>query len=624
MRVTRHFGSLIGCIGLVVASHAQAGQPNASYLAALAAQPARPVVTYQLDLTRPGTHLAQVTLTAPATGAATILEMPVWYPGRYSVFHFAANVQQTSADCASTGKPLTAERQSPHSWIVHNGRCASIQWRYRVYGNKPLDGSFFQLDSAHADLNGGPVFMYVAGEKPNPVRLSIQAPAGWHVLDQLGQVDQTKLWFPSYDILIDSPIEAAPRLDVRSFQVDGKTYRVLIHDFITPARDSAHQAQLLTNLEKIVREENALIAPDDLDTYTFFFHFDTGSYDSMEHLFGAQIVVGSALSTNQGLLAAEGNAAHEFFHQWNDKRIRPVALGPFNYEGEDVTPSLWFAEGFTQYYGVLTMERTGLRARDLYLHILGDIFGLDRSRPGYRLMSAEDSSLTAWFHDTAPLKQETNMSESVISYYVRGEQLAAVLDLDIRARTGGRKNLDDVMRWMWTHTYRAPRTTDYLPGRGYTDLDIEHALDAVTGASYQQFFHDYIRGTQPIPYDHYLAAAGLQLSCTVPAEVTSYTGVHMKGDQITGVDFGSPTALAGLGGDATITAIGGEPKVVDLDTLPPGSPVQVTASEHGASVEFTLTPEPPRSAAASCRLTDLPAATPQQLALQNAWLGPTR
>lgn len=608
-----------------LSASAQAGQPNATYLRALAAAPARPLVHYQLDLTRPGTHLAAVTLTAPATGAATTIEMPVWYPGRYSIYHFPASVQQTGAWCAASGAPLPYSRPTPHSWLVANGACATIRWSYRVYGRLPLNGTFFQLDNAHANLNGGALFMYVAGEKPNPVSLSIQLPAGWHVLNELGRLDQTELWFPNYDIFIDAPTEAAPRIKLDQFKRDGTTYRVLIHDFITPQDNGANRARLLADLKKIAGEENAIIGPDDLDTYTFFFHFDQGSQDGMEHLFGTQIMVESGLATSAGLWGAESDAAHEFFHQWNVKRMRPLALGPWDYEAENPTPSLWFAEGFTQYYGEITLERTGLQSSADYLRALGANLGDSLTQPGYRWMSAEDASTTAWFHDATPLVQRNNLASSAISYYERGDQLAATLDLDLRARSGGRRSLNDVMRWLWQHTYRAPRATYYLPGRGYTDADVEQAVEAVAGASYQQFFADYVSGTQPIPYDHYLAVVGLELRCTVPPGSVNYTGAHTSGNNVGRVDPGSPADTAGLGPNALITAVDGKSVAADTDSLgalPPGRAARLEFEEDGAASSATLVPQPPRATA--CTLQDTPTATPRERALQEAWLGPAR
>ncbi|HVA65134.1 MAG TPA: hypothetical protein VNF74_15520 [Terriglobales bacterium] len=628
------------CLCASTAALAQAGQPDAAYLRALAGRPL-PTIHYTLDLTHPSGHLANVTLVAPAPTPATRIELPAFYPGRYSVFNFAVNVQQPAAFCQAGVKPAAADRPlpfarvDPNTWEVRNGACRQIRWQYRVYGNKPLDGTFFQVDAAHANLNGGPVYMYLPDDKPNPVTLDILAPEGWKVLNELGQLNQTHLWFPNYDIFIDAPTEAAPNFTLDQFHANGKTYRVLIHDFATPARNRGNRAALLTGLEKIARAENAVIAPDELDTYTFFFHFDPGSGDGMEHLFGTQIIVPAGLATARGLSGALADAAHEFFHQWNVKRIRPLALGPWNYEGQNPTPSLWVAEGFTQYYGDITLERTGIESADDYLRSLGRNLGASLTAPAYRLMSAEDSSLTAWFHDATPLRQQTNQGITTISYYARGEQLAATLDLDLRARTHGRRSLNDVMRWLWDHTYHAPRATYYLPGRGYTDTDVRHALDAVAGgASYAGFFRDYVAGTEPIPYDHYLAAVGLKLQCAPVPDVESYSGLYLGGNVVRGVAPGSPAEAAGFGNDDVVDSVNGvalpaasgggggrgfATVASPVDRLPPGQAAQVLVTQHGQTAMLTLTPWAPRATA--CQLVDLPAVTPAQRALRAGWLG---
>ena len=166
------------------AALAQAGQPDSAYLRALAGRPL-PTLHYTLDLTHPNGHLANVTLVAPAPTPATRIELPAFYPGRYSVFNFAVNVQQPAAFCQAGAKPAAADRPlpfarvDPNTWEVRNGACRQIRWQYRVYGNKPLDGTFFQVDAAHANLNGGPVYMYLPDDKPNPVTLDILVPAGW-------------------------------------------------------------------------------------------------------------------------------------------------------------------------------------------------------------------------------------------------------------------------------------------------------------------------------------------------------------------------------------------------------------------------------------------------------------
>lgn len=600
-------------------------------LAALACAqtPAPWSLRYDLDLTHPNNHLFGVTLHvgfAPAAPPAALdLWMPAWYPGRYSLYNYAANVQNLSAECetsaAAATSPLPLQRSGPSSWRIATQACPQIAVHYRVYGDT-LTGSFAQLDATHANVNGGPVFLYVAGHKADPVALNIAAPRGWRVLDELGELNQTTLRFPNYDVFIDAPIEAAPAFTLDRFRQDGKTYRVLIHSYLP---EGGNHAALLAALAKLVAVENAVIGPPyDLKTYTFFFHFDPESQgDGMEHLFGTQIMIPAGLGEEAGLMGAEEDAAHEFFHQWNVKRIRPLELGPWDYQQPDPTQCLWIAEGLTQYYGDISVERAGLISPDQYLaRLAGSIASFER-QPGHALMSAADSSLTAWFHDRTPLEQATNQRATTISYYQKGELLGVLLDLDLRRRSHGRQSLDDVMRYMWKHFYQGPRATYYLPGRGYTQQDFERALEAVSGASYQAFFAAYVDGVAEIPYDDYLSAAGLRLDCSVPEGVASYSGLALRGAQVAMVDPDSPAERAGLGVGDEITAVDGHPVdalalAAALRGLAPGHPVALSAMAHLHPLTLTLVPAPPR--ASHCALASLPQATGAQGRLRRQWL----
>src|SRR6185437_5613127 len=204
---------------------------------------------------------------------------------------------------------------------------------------------------------------------------------------------------------------------------------------------------------------------------------------------------------------------------------------------------------------------------------------------------------------------------TTISYYTRGEQLAAVLDLDIRRRTHGAKSLNDAMRWLWTNTYHAPRATYYLPGRGYTDADVEHAIEAAAGgASYADFFRDYVAGTQLLPYDDYLSAAGLKLACSVPEGVNSYSGVYLAGNQVRGVAPASPAEAAGFGSGQRLESLDSKA----LAALPPGQPATVAVVAHGQRLNLTLSPVAPQ--ATQCTIEEIPGATAEQKALRAAWL----
>jgi predicted metalloprotease with PDZ domain len=250
--------------------------------------------------------------------------------------------------------------------------------------------------------------------------------------------------------------------------------------------------------------------------------------DGMEHLNSTQIIIQG--SVRQNTQEALETAAHEFFHLWNVKRLRPAELGPFDYTRENYSRSLWFAEGITSYYAYLFLYRSGLWTREQFLsHLAAEIYTLERE-PGKSLMSAESSSFNAWFFDRSPQMQETNFANTTISYYDKGAVLAMLLDLEIRSRTQGRKSLLDVMRSMYRDFYQAPATSYYGPGRGFEEKDVVAALNSVTGSDFAPFFERYVRGTETLPYDETLAKAGLQLRKEMATDAAPCLGVTVQAE----------------------------------------------------------------------------------------------
>jgi predicted metalloprotease with PDZ domain len=263
-----------------------------------------------------------------------------------------------------------------------------------------------------------------------------------------------------------------------------------------------------------VRAEIAMWGAPEFDSYTFIFHFDPTAPrgDGMEHLTSTQIISRRALGDRGVLEDALDTAAHEFFHVWNVKRLRPVELGPWDFTRPLATRSLWIAEGVTNYYGHLMQRRAGLwgDAR-LYAELAAGIATVENA-PGSRHLSAEEASLIAPFIDRAAHYQRTNLPQTTYSYYDKGETLGLTLDLLIRARTRGAKSLDDVLRRMYEEFYlKSPAATYYLRGRGYTGDDFARAVSEVAGADFSDFFARHVRSTDRPPYEDALAGVGLRL-----------------------------------------------------------------------------------------------------------------
>jgi predicted metalloprotease with PDZ domain len=232
----------------------------------------------------------------------------------------------------------------------------------------------------------------------------------------------------------------------------------------------------------------------------------------MEHLTSTQIIVPGSLGDSGMLEAALERAAHEFFHVWNVKRLRPVELGPWDLTRPPTTRSLWIAEGITNYYGHLMQRRAGIWTDEQLLQTLAQQINEVENSPGSRLMSAEESSINAPFMDGATPTQRNNLSNNSVNYYPKGEVLGLVLDLLIRRKTEGRASLDEVMRRMYQKFYvESQNETYYLRGRGYTNEDFERVASEVAGTDLQDFFKRYVRGVETPPYDEALETVGLRL-----------------------------------------------------------------------------------------------------------------
>jgi predicted metalloprotease with PDZ domain len=490
--------------------------------AAFAQGPPLRSIKYWLSMSRPVSHLfevkIEVELPDELKDKAVEFQMPKWSPGRYAVFDFAKNVQEFRAVAgicpprAHCDSPLLPVRRlDDQTWSVASGT-SSLTVTYKIFAND-LSGTFSQLDSRHANFNGGSIFMYVVDHKADPVKLTIDPPASWRIVNgHTEQSGQTEWSFPNWDIMIDTPTEIAPDWTQDDFEVDGKKYHVVVHSF---GPEGGKRANLVRDVEKIVRAETALWGPPDFEEYTFLIHFaaDDHSGDGMEHLTSTQIIEPGALSDSGTYEATLDTVAHEFFHVWNVKRLRPFELGPWDFTRPANTRGLWIAEGFTNYYGHLMLRRSGLWDDNRFLRRESATIGGIENAPGTRLMSAVESSLSAPFIDDAPHAQLTNLENTAISYYPKGELIAMVLDLLVRGRTKGKASLDEVMRQMYEEFYlKSASNSYYLRGRGYQPEDLQRVASRVTGFDLEDFFKRYVHNVETLPYDEAFGYVGLLLT----------------------------------------------------------------------------------------------------------------
>ncbi|HEY2065525.1 MAG TPA: hypothetical protein VGG84_06170 [Gemmatimonadaceae bacterium] len=501
MRIASLFRSLVA-IPLLNAASVGAQHPAA---------PPPLHIAYSVGIADPASHLYEITIDVDGVRSPTLpLQLPIWSPGRYARMDFAKNIQEFRAADAS-GAPLAWDKTDGSRWVVRTGGAHELRIRYKSFDNL-LSGTFSVLDTAHANWNGASLFMYVEGHKQDPVTLAISAPSGWHVINgDTRAPDQRDFRFENYDRLIDTPTEIAPAFMVDSFVVDGKKYRTMVHHNGAPPAGA--RERFVRDVEKLVRYENSVFSAPPLDQYTFLFNIGYAGGDGMEHLYSTEIIDSRPWTGNDTLavLPGVGTAAHEYFHVWNVKRVRPAALGPFDYTREQFQPSLWVAEGWTQYYGQAALHRSGVTNLDEFYSSMAGIIHNNLTAPGRKEVSARMASFHAPFWDGAPQGQPTNGRNTFFSYYTKGSGLALYLDLYIRGKTANHRSLDDVFNALKRRTWNTPNASYYLQGRGYTEADVEVAASEVTGEDMHPWFEKYVAGTDDLDYDPLLARAGLRL-----------------------------------------------------------------------------------------------------------------
>jgi predicted metalloprotease with PDZ domain len=609
---------------------------SAAFTLAQSEQPLRSI-TYRLAMSRPVSHLFEVTMEVELPEGqlpkSLDFQMAKWSPGRYAVFDFAKNVQQfealggicpRSAQCKMPTFPVT--RIDDQTWRVATMNTHRLTIRYKVFGND-LSGTFSQLDSRHANYNGGSIFMYVVNHKPDPVKLEISPPADWHITNgRMTSRDQREWQFPNWDILIDTPTEIAPDSTLDEFQVDGKQYRVMVHSF---GNEGGKRRALVRDIEKIVRAETTMWGPPEFDSYTFLIHFaaDDHSGDGMEHLTSTQIIEPGALGEDGVYGDALDTIAHEFFHVWNVKRLRPVELGPWDFTRPANTRGLWIAEGFTNYYGHLMLRRAGIWDDTRFFRTESQTLTGIENALGSHLMSAEESSLLAPFLDDAPHAQRNNLANTSISYYPKGELIGLVLDLLIRGKSDGKASLDDVMRRMYDEFYlKSPNATYYLRGRGYTNEDFQRMASEVSGSDLSDFFQRYVRGVEVLPYDEALASVGMHLVREQAREpFNAGIGVDWETDKLTigSVRNDSPAEDAGLQEGDEIVSLGRksvsrENWLVALARYKQGDRIPVTVKRDRRTIQTTIVLREPERF--EYKIEERKDATPKQKAARQAWL----
>jgi predicted metalloprotease with PDZ domain len=643
MRHTRtNLLALAACL-LLLTSIATRAQAQDSGPRSRAVPSNAPEVAYTVSMPRPYTHLFEVTARLTYKNApprAVDLIMPAWTPGSYLVRDFGRHVQDFAAEDAS-GRALVWTKDDKQTWRVESNGARELRVRYSVYANE-LTVRTSELNDRHAFWNNANLLMYPEGNLGTPSTLRVEPFGGWKIATGLPPVQGAANTFraENFDVLYDSPFLASD-FRVLSFDVAGVPYRVVVD-----GEGRYDSERLRRDTQRIVEAAVAVMGDTPYRDYTFLLMLAERNGGGLEHLNSTALIRKRfGFSTAEDLRAVHTLIAHEFFHAWNVKRIRPDALGPFDYTRENYTRLLWVAEGVTSYYETLLVRRAGLLTDRQYLDVMAGEIRTLQNTPGRLEQSLEEASFDAW---VKYYRQDENTVNSAVSYYDKGAIVGLLLDLEIRGRSDGKRSLDDVLRALYEEFAKR--------GRNYTPADFQRAAERAAGAGLEEFFRRYVRGRDELDYDAALARAGLRLdtsstSAGRPAPEEAYLGATYAGDgeQVVGrtvvpgtlvvktVPAGTPAYEQGLNaGDEIVAVDGYRPPRDPLATSDasriardfinarlaekrPGEQVAITVfrGDELRTFNVKLGGRP----AATYRIVTLPEATEQQRRNYQSWLG---
>ncbi len=477
-------------------------------LASLTFHAAAPI-QYRFTFPEPEHRWMQVDATFPDVPQQPLeLRMSRASPGRYSLHDFAKNVYDVHA-FARDGHEIATARPDPYGWTVAD-HAGTVKLAYKIYGDV-VDGTYLAVDTSHAHINMPAAIMWARGFDDRPATLTFVPPASarWQVATQLHPGSSVlEFTAPNFQYLMDSPVEFGP-VSLRQFSVGPRIFRVAAHHL----GSDGELDEYAKDVEKIVRQEGAVFGeyPEyEPGHYTFladYLPYATG--DGMEHRNSTVMTEAGSIRANRRSLL--DTVAHEFFHSWNVERIRPRSIEPFDFERANLSGELWLAEGFTQYYASLAVQRAGLADVRATCDALADFLEAVLLGPARGLRSAEDMSRMAPFTDGGSTVDRTNWANTFISYYSYGGAIAVALDLTLRGRSDSQVTLDDFMRAMWRVHGKPGGAREGYVDRPYTSADAEARLAEVSGdrAFAGDFFNRYIQGREVVDYAPLLARAGL-------------------------------------------------------------------------------------------------------------------
>ena len=501
-----------------------------------------PTLTYQVSMPQPQTHLFVVTLRVSNWADGVLdLKMPVWTPGSYLVREYAKQLQDLVAQTGG-GQTLTATKVAKNHWQVTTAGSSQVVVTYRMFANE-LTVRTNHLDGTHGYFNPAALCFYVPGYTDRPIEISIIPPdLTWQVTTPLPEISPQTFLAADFDTLVDSPFEIGTQR-VYDFTVLDKP-----HQLVVWGEGNVDPQLVMADIRKVIEVEARIFGGLPYENYIFLLHLSPSGGGGLEHKNCCSLLYPRFNFRGEQHRRFMQLVAHEFFHLWNIKRIRPIALEQFDYEGENYTPSLWFSEGTTSYYDLLIPQRAGIYDEQELLAELSKEITRYLTTPGRLIQPLSESSFDAWIKLYRP---DGNSPNSQMSYYLKGEMVTLLLDLLIRDRSNSTRSFDDVLAIMWEQFGKAEV--------GFTEDQLKQIIESVAGEDLTEFYNRYIHGIEELPFNEYLIPFGIELK---PAESTlPYLGIVVKHDGgkelIKSVASHSPAWIAGIDVGDQLLAIDG-------------------------------------------------------------------
>ena len=573
-------------------------------------------IAYQVAMENPQHHFYQVTLQITGWQRDRLdLKFPVWTPGSYLVREYAKNLQEFRVFDGNS-KTLEYRKESKNHWQIHTQGISEIVVSYRIYANE-LTVRTSHLDRSHGYFNGACLFFRVVELEECPIRVAISVPnPAWKISTALPLVPGETATFTAsnFDRLVDSPFEIGTH-QIYEFEALEKPHELLVWG--ESGEGNLPVEQTIADIRKIINVEAKMFGGLPYDRYLFLLHL-TNKRGGLEHDDCCSLIFPKfGFRERESYCGFMQLVAHEFFHLWNVRRLRPVGLESYDYDRENYTPSLWFCEGGTSYYDLLIPLRAGIYDAPYFLGELGKEITRYQNTPGKDIQPLNESSFDAWIK---LYRSDANSANTQMSYYLKGSLVCLMLDLIIRARHNNQRSLDNVMQQMWEKFGQN--------SIGYTPQQLQEAIESVAGISLQEFWELTLNTTKDLPLNESLEPFGLQLKAQVKIATTCYLGLTARNDRgsswVKFVAAGSPAHQAGIDPGDELLALNGIRVTAEqlsdrLKDYHPGDKITLTLFHSDRLLDVSVTLAPPKPDRYTLSPTDNPSPTQRQNL--EGWLG---